>query len=121
MGRPRMVRQAGRWRTNVNVRPRPVPACRGAAVVLVALVALAVTQLGPWWRGTKQLSLDTSPHGWSWGATSGWAEFSLGASAFRCGQETDVPPGVGGGRDGVVWSSVAVLARASLRSRGPAG
>lgn len=36
-----------------------------AAVVLVALVALAVTQLGPWWRGTKQLSLDTSPHGWA--------------------------------------------------------
>lgn len=60
---------------------------------------------------TKQLSLDTSPHGWSWARRRGWPSPRSGFGACRCRPETDVPPGVGCGRDGVVFPRLVPAAR----------
>jgi hypothetical protein len=41
-----------------------------ALFALILMVALAVTQLRPWWQGTTHGSPDTPPPGWLWGAAS---------------------------------------------------
>lgn len=48
-----------------------------ALFALVVVVALAVTQLRPWWQGTTHVSPDTPPPGWLWGAAS-WRGLARG-------------------------------------------